>query len=102
MAAKKASSRKSTGKSGGKSPGKSPKAAGTDQAKAGKKKSARSAAPTATATKPKAAATAAAGPLTYDAIAARAFQIWEAKGRPKGQDIENWREAEAQLLDEQA
>ncbi len=93
MAAKKASSRKSTGKN--------VKAAASDQAKAGGKKSAKSAAPTATSTRPKAAATAAAGPLTYDAIATRAFQIWEAKGRPEGQDIENWREAEAQLLDEQ-
>ena len=33
----------------------------------------------------------------YDQIAARAYMIWEAKGRPDGQDEQNWREAEDQL-----
>jgi Protein of unknown function (DUF2934) len=34
---------------------------------------------------------------TYDEIAARAFAVWEARGKPMGRDMENWREAEAQL-----
>ncbi|MFA7236375.1 MAG: DUF2934 domain-containing protein [Phycisphaeraceae bacterium] len=37
---------------------------------------------------------------TFDEIALRAFQIWEAKGKPAGQDAINWREAEAQLRTE--
>jgi len=38
--------------------------------------------------------------LTYDQIATRAFQVWERKGKPAGQDMANWREAEAELLAE--
>jgi len=38
--------------------------------------------------------------LTYDQIAARAFAVWERKGKPDGQDMANWREAEAELLAE--
>jgi len=38
--------------------------------------------------------------LTYDQIAARAFEVWERKGKPDGQDMANWREAEAELLAE--
>ncbi len=35
--------------------------------------------------------------LTHDQIAQRAHQIWEKRGRPAGQDEQNWLEAEAQL-----
>lgn len=37
---------------------------------------------------------------SYEQIAQRAYEIWIAKGRPIGQDDQNWREAEAQLLAE--
>ncbi|MHB1157068.1 MAG: DUF2934 domain-containing protein [Phycisphaerales bacterium] len=37
---------------------------------------------------------------TFDEISLRAFQVWEAKGKPAGQDALNWREAEAQLRTE--
>ena len=40
--------------------------------------------------------------LSHDQIARRAFEIWVAKGRPMGQDEQNWREAEAQLQREHA
>jgi hypothetical protein len=33
-----------------------------------------------------------------DAIAERAYQIWEAAGRPSGRDKEHWRQAEAECL----
>ena len=32
-----------------------------------------------------------------DEIAARAYEIWLANGRPHGRDVENWLEAERQL-----
>jgi len=35
--------------------------------------------------------------LTHEQIARRARAIWEAKGRPTGQDERIWHEAEAQL-----
>ena len=35
--------------------------------------------------------------LTHDQIAARAFEVWQRKGRPNGQDAQNWAEAEAEL-----
>jgi len=38
--------------------------------------------------------------ITQDQIAARAYLIWEAKGRPDGCDYDNWCEAEAQLRNE--
>jgi len=34
---------------------------------------------------------------TYDEIAARAFTVWQRKGCPDGRDMDNWREAEAEL-----
>jgi hypothetical protein len=34
---------------------------------------------------------------THEQIAARAYEIWEAQGRPEGADRENWFEAERQL-----
>ncbi|XAL99471.1 DUF2934 domain-containing protein [Phycisphaeraceae bacterium D3-23] len=34
---------------------------------------------------------------THDQIAAKAHEIWVAKGRPVGQDNANWAEAEAAL-----
>ncbi|MEM9415750.1 MAG: DUF2934 domain-containing protein [Planctomycetota bacterium] len=39
-----------------------------------------------------------AGPVpSNEAIAAKAYEIWVAKGRPVGQDKENWAQAEAAL-----
>ncbi len=35
--------------------------------------------------------------LTHDEIAARAFQVWEEKGKPHGEDAAIWKEAEALL-----
>jgi len=35
-----------------------------------------------------------------DTIAARAFEVWERKGKPEGQDHANWKQAEAELLAE--
>ena len=35
--------------------------------------------------------------LTHDLIAAKAYEIWVKKGRPHGQDAQNWAEAEKQL-----
>ena len=40
-------------------------------------------------------------PITPEAIARRACEIWVKKGRPQGQDQQNWDEAEALLRDEQ-
>ena len=37
---------------------------------------------------------------TAQQIAQRAYQIWDAAGRPVGRDQRNWAEAEAQLLSE--
>lgn len=31
-------------------------------------------------------------------VAQRAYQLWEAAGRPSGRDLENWLQAEAELL----
>ncbi len=36
--------------------------------------------------------------VTHDQIAERAYEIWLRKGRPRGQDHDNWVEAEAELL----
>lgn len=33
----------------------------------------------------------------YDKISLRAFQIWEAEGRPEGRDLEHWLRAEIEL-----
>lgn len=60
-------------------------------------KAPKSAAPTKTTSKKIAAAPKSP---TFDEIALRAFQVWEAKGKPAGQDALNWREAEAQLRTE--
>jgi hypothetical protein len=35
---------------------------------------------------------------THDEIAARAYSIFEERGRPHGRDLEHWFEAEAQLI----
>jgi len=35
--------------------------------------------------------------LTHDQIARRAYDIWVAKGRPVGQDDENWKQAVREL-----
>ena len=34
---------------------------------------------------------------THDQIAKRAYEIWVAKGRPTGRDLENWNQAEREL-----
>jgi hypothetical protein len=34
---------------------------------------------------------------TYEQIAERAYYIWESRGSPWGQSLENWLEAERQL-----
>lgn len=34
---------------------------------------------------------------THDEIARRAFEIWQAKGRPQGQDAAHWVQAEREL-----
>lgn len=36
--------------------------------------------------------------ITHDQIAQRAYEIWLAKGRPRGQEQRNWYEAEAELI----
>ena len=38
--------------------------------------------------------------ITPEVIAARAYVIWEQKGRPHGCDLENWLLAESQLKQE--
>jgi hypothetical protein len=35
--------------------------------------------------------------IPHDKIAARAYEIWVRKGKPHGQDVKNWVEAEAEL-----
>lgn len=35
--------------------------------------------------------------VTHDQIARKAYEIWVAKGRPVGQEEQNWREAEAAM-----
>ena len=35
--------------------------------------------------------------IPHDKIVARAYEIWVRKGKPHGQDFENWTEAEAEL-----
>jgi hypothetical protein len=35
--------------------------------------------------------------LAHEAVAARAAEIWRRKGRPFGQDEQNWLQAEAEL-----
>lgn len=38
--------------------------------------------------------------LPHDKITQRAYEIWVRKGRPEGQDEQNWKEAEAELRTE--
>ncbi len=59
----------------------------------------------ATATKPakvtaaKTKATTAADSIpTYEQVSQRAYEIWVAKGYPQGKDMENWQQAEAELM----
>ena len=35
--------------------------------------------------------------VNHDALRRRAFEIWEAEGRPQGRDVEHWLRAEAEL-----
>jgi hypothetical protein len=34
---------------------------------------------------------------SYEDISRRAFEIWDRTGRPDGQDLENWLQAESEL-----
>ena len=52
---------------------------------------------TPTAKAPAATAPAPRREITSEIIAARAYTIWEQKGRPQGCDLENWLLAESQL-----
>ena len=36
---------------------------------------------------------------SHEEIAARAYEIWLKKGRPQGQDVQNWNEATRELAD---
>lgn len=40
--------------------------------------------------------------ITDSAIAQRAYELWQARGCPAGQDDDNWQEAAAQLRTEAA
>jgi hypothetical protein len=40
--------------------------------------------------------------ITHDQIAQRAYEIWLAKGRPPGQEEQNWHQAEAELRREKS
>lgn len=44
---------------------------------------------------PPAATTPAASPAVT--VAERAYQIWQARGRPNGQDVEHWLQAEREI-----
>ncbi len=35
--------------------------------------------------------------ISKDMIAKRAYEIWVAKGRPQGQELQNWQQAEREL-----
>ncbi len=35
--------------------------------------------------------------ISEDAIRKRSYRIWQLKGRPQGEDLQNWLEARAQL-----
>lgn len=57
----------------------------------------------AAAPKPPVATTTSTAPklvITTETIAARAYTIWEQKGRPQGSEVENWLLAERQLKQE--
>jgi hypothetical protein len=36
--------------------------------------------------------------VSAEAIRKRAYEVWVAKGRPVGQDLQNWQQAERELL----
>jgi hypothetical protein len=52
---------------------------------------------TATASAPRSVTPSSASP-THEQVAKRAYEIWVAKGRPQGKDVENWRQAERELM----
>ena len=78
------------------------KASGKPAAKTNTTSPAKSQARTSTTTvaKPKPAQAVVVTTLNHDQIAAKAYEIWLAKGRPMGQDHQNWTEAEAALRDD--
>ena len=39
-------------------------------------------------------------PIAPKLIAMRAYQLWEARGKKSGSELENWLDAESQLRDE--
>jgi hypothetical protein len=54
------------------------------------------------AVKPAAVVTAPRQEITTEAIATRAYILWEKDGRPPGRDMEYWLKAESQLKDTQS
>ncbi|TAJ31558.1 MAG: DUF2934 domain-containing protein [Nitrospirae bacterium] len=36
----------------------------------------------------------------WERIANKAYELWEQRGRPEGQDMQNWLEAEAIVMEE--
>jgi Protein of unknown function (DUF2934) len=40
--------------------------------------------------------------MTSEAISARAYDLWEKEGRPDGQDLAHWLEAERMMTQQQA
>lgn len=57
----------------------------------------RSAAPVAKPTSVPAAKPTSVGTLPTEKVAARAYEIWLASGRPNGKDLEHWYQAEREL-----
>ena len=41
-------------------------------------------------------------PITEEEIAQRAYALYEARGREEGHDLDDWLEAERELLDERS
>jgi len=40
-------------------------------------------------------------PVTEEAIAARAYELWQARGCPVGDGQQDWQDAKSQLLEEE-
>ena len=44
----------------------------------------------------------ASGPITQEEIAQRAYALYEARGREDGHDLDDWLEAERELLEQRS
>ena len=97
MAAKKAAGSKRTAKSSSKKKTTKKTTQSKVARKTGKKTTKKTAKKTTKRTTKKAVRGKKAAEPNFDEIAVRAFQIWEAKGKPHGQDMINWRQAEAEI-----